>query len=100
MGFRFIATTGGGALQAEGSFAASLGGWKFHGAETVNNFWVRELWNNSSPVGSFRQNNDGPGFTANRTTSTPDLYRPIPFKAIAAGASLIYEPAMRRRDRL
>lgn len=47
-----------------------------------------------------RPNNDGPGWTKNRTTTTPDQYRPIPFKALVAGASLIYELAMRRRDRL
>lgn len=87
MALRYIATVGGGAQQAEGSFAASLGGWKFLGAESVNNHWTRMAWNNSSLIGTFRQNNDGPGWTGNRTTTTPDLYRPIPFKAVS-GTSL------------
>jgi len=91
MAFRAIMTVGGGGLQAEGSFAASQTGWKFYTAETINNHWIRQAWNNSSPIGTFRQNNDGPGFTGNRTTTTPDLYRPIPFKAITAVASLIYD---------
>lgn len=33
-----------------------------------------------------RPNNDGPGWTKNRTTSSPDLYRPIPFKVAGATA--------------
>ena len=35
----------------------------------------------------FRQNNDGPGWTANRTITLngdPDVYRPVPFKVIDA----------------
>ena len=83
-----------GGVQAHGAFLASLGGWKFSENGSVNNTWIRQGLNNSSPVGTFRQNNDGPGFTGNRTTTTPDLYRPIPFKLFGADVitPMYFEP--------
>lgn len=79
MALRYVPLTG---AQPQGAFAASLGGWKFGGDETINTFWVRRAMNNSSLVGSFRQNNDGPGWTGNRieALTLPDKDRPIPFK--------------------
>ena len=78
---------------------AFRGGWRFflHSQNTTG-MGTREALQGQSLVGQFRQNNDGPGWTANRTT-VPDTYRPIPFKAIVTAAvSLIASVA--RRDLL
>jgi hypothetical protein len=80
------------------SFAASFGGWKFYAVTAPSGIGLRRLVDNQSLLGQFRQNNDGPGWTSNRTTTTPDQYCPVPFKAIAAGISLIHSLA--RRDLL
>jgi hypothetical protein len=80
------------------SFAASMGGWKFYALTAPSGIGLRRLVDNQSLLGQFRQNNDGPGFTANRTTTTPDRYRPVPFKAIATATSLVHKLA--RRDLL
>lgn len=80
------------------STATFRGGWKVinnSGAPAMaQTYGLRAV----SLVGMFRQNNDGPDWTRNRTTTTPDRYRPVPFKAIATGTSLIHRPA--RRDLL
>jgi hypothetical protein len=76
------------------SFAASFGGWKFITAPGTPGIGLRRLLDSQSLIGQFRQNNDGPGWTSNRTTTTPDLYRPVPFKAIAASTSLVYRSGM------
>jgi hypothetical protein len=81
----------------EGAFR---GGWRFflHSTNTTGS-GTREAFQGQSLNGQFRKNNDGPGWTSNRTTSTPDKFRPIPFKAIVSAAvSLI--ASLARRDLL
>jgi hypothetical protein len=69
------------------SFAAAYGGWKFNALTAPSGIGLRRLMDNFSLLGQFRQNNDGPGWTQNRTTTVPDQYRPIPFKAITVAAT-------------
>jgi hypothetical protein len=64
------------------SFAASFGGWKFYTIPGTPGIGLRRLLDSQSLLGQFRQNNDGPGWTSNRTATTPDAYRPIPFKEV------------------
>jgi hypothetical protein len=78
MAFKGFATGG----STPDSFAASFGGWKFYTLPGTPGIGLRRLVDNQSLLGQFRQNNDGPGWMANRTTTTPDLYRPVPFKQI------------------
>ena len=81
---------------AVGASGAIRGGWKLKGG------WVpgvagdrAQTLNNVTLVNTFRQNNDGPGWTKNRTAA-PDLYRPIPFKDLATAVlyAMFLEPNM------
>jgi len=72
-------------------------GWKYRGTIGGGNP-NRFAFDNVALGGTFRQNNDGPGWTLNRTTTVPDTFRPIPFKAAVAAVSFV--ASLARRDLL
>jgi hypothetical protein len=77
-------------IQEDGAITAYRGGNRLIGLPTTNNAWLRLNLKNTTLLGQFRQNNDGPGFTGNRTTTTPDTYRPVPFKEVTTDLSAVF----------
>ena len=72
-----------------GALLPSWAGWKYLDGGVGGNLDLRRQMNNTMLDGQLRHNNDGPGWTRNRTTTTPDLYRPIPFKEVVQGTTQV-----------
>lgn len=86
MGLRVLGTAA--VPSAAIRFATQMSGWSVFGDASPQSGSVTQAMPTYSMYRSTRPNNDGPGWTENRTTSLPDKGRPIPFKQIVASGGL------------